>query len=329
MEYRRLGKTDINVSYLGFGASPLGDMYGKTEIDEIMRTVDAAIDAGINYFDVAPSYGPRGLAEERLGKALHGKRDKIILNTKIGREDTGSVEKAEYIYDYSPEKVRSSVVESLRRLRTEYIDVYQVHDFTSLHDNRYIAEQTIPVMQKLREEGKIRFIGINSSSIGDLIDLASLSSIDTILNFTHYSLIDQTLDEKLSPFARKNDIGLINASILHMGLLTPSVRVLYNWNRTWDGDQARIKDAVFEANRYCESQGINISDIAIKFAMDYKGVDSTLIGIGRMNSLVRSLRAIELDIDDEHIKHVHEMLKFIPSIIRRPRYNQAKQARPL
>ncbi|MCL2059479.1 MAG: aldo/keto reductase [Oscillospiraceae bacterium] len=309
MQYRKLGNTGLKVSYLGIGASSLGDMYGKADDDEAVRMVDAAIDSGINFFDVAPSYGPRGLAEERLGKALAGKRGKVILNTKIGREDYGTTSKPAYAYDYTPEKVRSSIEDSLRRLRTDYIDVYQVHDFTNIKNHRYIAEYTIPEMRKLQAEGKIRYIGINSSSIDALIALASMTPVDTILNFLHYTLVDQSLGERLSPYARANGIGLINASILHMGLLTPTVRALYGWNRDWEGKPGKIREAVLEANKYCEGHGFSISDAAIRYAMDYDGVDSTLIGIGRMSSLERSLKALDKEIGEEHMLHIINMLK--------------------
>jgi len=324
MKYRRLGKTNLMVSYLGFGASPLGDIYGKTDEDEIVRTVHAAIDAGINLFDVAPSYGPRGLAEERLGKALEGKRHQVILNTKVGREDYGTPLKPEYVYDYSPERVRASIDASLKRLKTDYIDVYQIHDFSYLGNNRYIAEVTIPELQKLQEAGKIRFIGINTKSVEDLLELAKMAPVDTMLNFLHYNIIDQSLAEELSPFARQNDIGLINASVLYMGLLTPTVKVTYGWNRKWEGEQARIRQAVLDANSYCEEHGFTISDLALKFAIEYDGVDTTLIGIGRMKSLERSLNTLKMDISQEHINHVRNMLSFIAQsyrVGRQPAYN--------
>lgn len=318
MEYRRLGKTDLKVSYIGFGASPFGDIYGKTDEAEIAKTVDAAIDAGINLFDVAPSYGPHGLAETRLGKALSGKRNRVILNTKIGREDLGTTQKPDYVYDYSAEKVRSSLESSLRRLKTDYIDVYQVHDFTRNGNNKYIAEVTIPEMRKLQQEGKIKYIGINSKSIDDLLELAELAPVDTMLNFLHYNLLDQSLALKLSPFSRQNDIGLINASIFQMGLLTPAVKVPYGWNRNWEGEQGSIRQAVIEANDYCQSNGFCISDLALQFAIDYRGVDTTLIGIGRMTSLHRSLSALNQPISREHIEIVREKLAFITGFFNIP-----------
>ena len=120
MIYKVLGKTGLEVSVVGFGASPLGHEFGLIDPDEGKRAVHYAVENGINYFDVAPYYG-RTLAETRLGEALVGYRDKVILATKVGRYDIDQ-------FDFSAEGIIKSVEESLVRLKTDYIDVFQVHD---------------------------------------------------------------------------------------------------------------------------------------------------------------------------------------------------------
>src|ERR1035437_7502985 len=117
MEYRRLGKTNMNVSTLSFGASPLGSVFDEVEG---IKAVHYAIDHGINYFAVAPFYGYT-LAESRLGKALKGKRDRIFLATKCGRYGNND-------FDFSYNRVLKSIDESLKRLQTDYVDVLQIHD---------------------------------------------------------------------------------------------------------------------------------------------------------------------------------------------------------
>jgi L-galactose dehydrogenase len=113
-----LGQTELNVSIIGFGASPLGDVFGPVDPAEGGRAVSSAIDLGINFFDVSPYYG-RTLAEERLGDALVGRRDSIILATKCGRYGPQD-------FDFSAERVRQGVEESLKRLRTDYVGLFDL-----------------------------------------------------------------------------------------------------------------------------------------------------------------------------------------------------------
>src|SRR5580698_640662 len=150
MEYRTLGRTGLSVSKLGFGGSPLGNEFGETDPAEAERAVHCAIDLGINYFDVAPYYG-RTLAETRLGDALVGRRDKVVLATKCGRYDVAR-------FDFSPARVRASIDESLGRLRTDYLDVFLAHDIEFVNEHQ-IIEEAIPAMSALQREGKARFIG--------------------------------------------------------------------------------------------------------------------------------------------------------------------------
>jgi len=120
MEYRTLGRTGLRVSKLGFGGSPLGNEFGEADPVEAERAVRCAIDLGVNYFDVAPYYG-RTLAETRLGGALAGRRDKVVLASKCGRYDVAK-------FDFSAARIRASIDESLERLRTDYLDVFLAHD---------------------------------------------------------------------------------------------------------------------------------------------------------------------------------------------------------
>ena len=120
MIYRELGQTGLSVSILSYGASPLGNEFGAADPNEGVRAVHYAIERGINYFDVSPYYG-RTLAETRLGQALTGYRDMVFVATKMGRYDTG-------ICDLSAERVVTSVEASVKRVRSDYLDVFEIHD---------------------------------------------------------------------------------------------------------------------------------------------------------------------------------------------------------
>ncbi|MGB6607091.1 MAG: aldo/keto reductase, partial [Atribacterota bacterium] len=148
MIYKVLGKTGLKVSVIGFGASPLGAEFGSIVPEEGKRAVDYAIDQGINYFDVSPYYG-RTLAEKRLGEFLKGKRDKIILATKVGRYGISLPDG----FDFSAQRIIKSVEESLQRLKTDYIDVFQIHDI-EFGKKKQIIEESLPAMLKLKKQGK-------------------------------------------------------------------------------------------------------------------------------------------------------------------------------
>src|SRR5271165_5401565 len=120
MEYRKLGRTGLELSVLGYGTGPFGDLYGTVDAEECKRAVNLAIDEGINFFDSSPYYGIT-VAEERLGYALEGKRKSVILATKCGRYGFDD-------FDFSAKRTLASVDESLKRLNTEYLDLLQVHD---------------------------------------------------------------------------------------------------------------------------------------------------------------------------------------------------------
>ena len=120
MEYRELGRTGLTVSVVGYGTAPLGDMFGTSDEDAALQSAHRALDAGVNFFDSSPSYG-KGLAEERLGKVLPGRRHEIIVGTKAGKYGPDE-------FDFSADRIRRGVEESLRRLGTDYVDILQLHD---------------------------------------------------------------------------------------------------------------------------------------------------------------------------------------------------------
>jgi len=136
-KYRRLGHTDLEVSVLGFGTSLLGNVFGTIDPAEGRRAIHFAIKRGINFFDVSPYYGLT-LAESRLGEALAGKRDKIVLATKCGRYGPDR-------FDFSEKRVAASIDESLKRLGTDYVDLLQVHD-VEFGDVQQIIDETIPAI---------------------------------------------------------------------------------------------------------------------------------------------------------------------------------------
>jgi L-galactose dehydrogenase len=277
MRYNRLGGTDLLVSELGFGAAPLGDEYGKADPKEMARALYFAIDHGINFIDVAPYYG-RTLAESRLGEMLHGRRHEVVLATKCARHDTDE-------FDFSSAGVRRSVDESLLRLKTDYVDIMHVHD-VEYGCKQQIVEDTLPALREIQKQGKARFIGITGLSLKMLYDIASASPVDCILSYCRYTLLNRDLDRQVAPFARKNQIGLLNASPLHMRLLSDSGAP------DWHPAPLEVKQAASRVVELCHRHGVSAPKLALQFAVQHPYVASTFVGILSVEEARHNINAI-------------------------------------
>lgn len=282
MEYRALDGTDLKVSVIGFGASPLGNEFGAIDPDEGERAVLHAIDSGINLFDVSPYYG-RTLAEQRLGKALAGRRGDVVLATKCGRDDVNG-------FDFSARHVAASVEESLRRLRTDYVDILHAHDI-EFGDREQIVHETIPALKKLKEQGKTRFIGVTGFPLNVLADAAVRGHAEVVMSYCRYNLLVRDLDTKLAPALRENGIGLLNASPLHMGILTEFDPP------PWHPAADEVKHVGKTVAAICRRYGVSVSTIALRFCLDYPYAASTVVGMPRCSQIDANLKALTATID--------------------------------
>src|SRR3984957_13379345 len=289
MEYRKLGQTDLSLSLIGFGSSTLGDVFGNIDSNDAIRAVHLAVDRGINFFDTSPYYGTT-LAETRLGEALAGKRERIILATKCGRYGMAD-------FDFSAKRVIASMDESLRRLQTDYIDLFQVHDL-EFGDARQIIDETLPALRQLQQQGKARYIGITGYPPKLLRRIAEAAPVDSILTYCHYSLMNTDMDEVLTAFARERGIGLINASALHMGILTeqgPPDRL---------APPQAVRDAGKKAAEFCRSHGADISEVALRFSLGHPYVSSTLVGMANARQVEASLTLLRGSTDPELLREI-------------------------
>jgi L-galactose dehydrogenase len=293
MEYRKLGRTDLQVSLLGFGTAPLGDVYGTTEPSEGKRAVHFAIESGINFFDSSPYYGLT-LSEERLGQALVGWRDKVVLATKCGRYGLDA-------FDFSAARVTASVDESLRRLRTDYIDLFQAHD-VEFGDVDQIIHETVPAMRKIQEQGKVRYIGITGYPLKTLVRIAEAVPVDTILSYSRYNLMITDMDDVLTPFAKKHGIGLINAAGLHMGILTQEGAP------AWHPAPQEVHRAARKAADLCRERGADIAEVAIRFCLEHPYVSSTLVGMGSEAQVKANLKLLRVQTDPVLVDEIRSVV---------------------
>jgi L-galactose dehydrogenase len=302
MRTRRLGQTSLQVSELGFGAAPLGDEYGTIDPRAGERAVAYAIDRGITFFDVAPYYG-RTLAEERLGPWLQGKRDRVVLSTKVGRYGRDLPDG----FDFSAARVARSVEESLRRLRTDVIDLYLAHDI-EFGRREVILGETLPAMRALQLQGKVRYIGVSGFPLEHVRDIADAGGVDVILSYCHCNLLNTRLRAVLAPFVARRGIGLINASVLHMGVLTRA------GPPAWHPAPPHVLQAARDAADWCSARGADIAELALAFALSCDGVASTLVGMRSEAEVHANLRALEADPDDDIVAGVRARLAVVQDV---------------
>ena len=302
MDYRPLGNTGMRVSVIGYGASPLGNEFGPADFDEGVRAVQLAIDSGINFFDVSPYYG-RTLAEERLGRALEGRRDKVVLATKCGRYGKDVDE-----CDYSAARVTASIDESLQRLRTDYVDLLQVHDVEMVADPQQIIGETIPALRRLQEAGKCRAVGITGLPLKILRYIAARVPVDTILSFCRYNLMVDDMDAVLTPLAREEGLGLINASPLHMRVLTAE------GPPDWHPAPPTVKEAGRKVVALCREAGVDPADVALRFCLDHPYACSTLVGMSKQSHVRNNLRPLSMKIDPALLRQIEQVVAPVKNV---------------
>lgn len=290
MEYRELGKTGLQVSAVAFGGAPLGDMFGAADERSARATVHRAIDLGINFFDTSPYYGA-GLSERRLGTALDAHRDEVVVGTKTGRFAADQ-------FDYSPKRIRDSLERSLLLLRTDYVDVFQLHDIEFVKLESVFAGSYSELV-KVRDEGKCRFIGMTGYPLHTLKRAVTETMLDTVLSYAHHTLLNTQLATELVPVCEQRGTALINAAAVSLGLLT-AAGTRYATHPA--GPQ--IRAAGERARRRCRERGVDIGFLANQFSIQRSGCPTTLVGTTSMEHLETAVRAASEPIDEELLAEV-------------------------
>jgi len=303
MEYRNLGRSGLQVSVLSLGTATFGgtteffSRWGQTEVKEATQLVDLCLANGVNFFDTADVYS-QGVSEEILGKAVKGRRDNIVLSTK------GTFRMGEGINDRGASwfHLVRAVNDSLRRLDTDYIDLYLMHGF----DERTPVEETLRTLDDLLTAGKIRYIGCSNFAAWRLMKSLSVSERYGFERYIvyqgYYSLIGRDYEQELMPLCRDQGIGLMAWSPLGWGRLTGKVR------RNTPLAEGRVKsgglvgappvadsflyDVVDVLDRVAKETGKTIPQVAIRWLLQKDTVVNVVMGARTGQQLAENLGAI-------------------------------------
>ncbi len=307
MRYAHLPGTDWNVSVIAMGCWALaGDQtWGPQDEAESIATIHAALDAGINFFDTAELYGA-GLAEEVLGKALYGQREKVFIASKFNWEN------ARY------EKVILSCEASLRRLRSDVIDLYQIH----WANWEVPFEETWSALEELKRQGKIRAIGVCNFGVKDLSAILSLGK--PVTNQLPYGLLFRAIEYDILPLCREKHIGVLCYSPLTIGLLTGKYKAPdevppgrartrhFSCSRPLTrhgepGCEAETFAAIREIEKVAEQLGLTVVQLALAWLLAQQGVTSVVNGMRRPSQARENAAVADLTLSPEVVEQLRKI----------------------
>ncbi len=294
MDYRELGQTGLKASVIGLGTWVIGGwLWSGAEDRDSLATIRRAIELGVNLIDTAPIYG-HGRSEDLVGRALaeSGQRDGIILATKVGLN--WNPEKTKVWRDSSPARLRFEIEESLRRLRTDRIDVYQVH----WPDASVPFEETMEALISLQRQGKIRFIGMSNFDVPQLERCLAVGLVHVVQ--PPLNLFEGDIETALLPFCHQRGIGTLIYGPLCRGLLTGK----YRGTETFSDRDVRGMDPKFQPDRFptylacverltqvAARHGKTVAQLAIRWCLDQPGVTVALCGARRPDQLEENVGA--------------------------------------
>ena len=313
MDYRFLGRTGVEVSPLCLGTMMFGP-WGNQDVDDSIRVIHHALDAGINFVDTADVYSG-GESEEIVGKALAGRRDDVVLATKFfmpmgkGPNRGGG----------SRKWIMQAVEGSLRRLGTDYLDLYQVHRPSAVMD----VDETLGALTDLVRQGKVRYIGSSSYSGSQIVEAQVAARDRNLARFVTeqppYSLLVRGIEQDVLPTARRYGMGTLTYSPLAGGWLsgkwrtdaapvpTSAARPSARFDMTSVANQRKL-EVVDALARVADEAGLTLIQLAIAFVINHPGVTSAIIGPRTMEQLVSQLPAADVTLSTEVLDRIDELV---------------------
>jgi aryl-alcohol dehydrogenase-like predicted oxidoreductase len=306
MRYRQLGESGLTVSVIGLGGNNFG---GRIGLEETRGVVDAALDCGVTLIDTADIYGNRGGSEELLGQVLAGRREHVVLATKFGMDmGNGTVARGSRSY------IRRAVEASLRRLQTDYIDLYQYH----VPDGVTPLEETLATLDDLITGGKVRYIGSSNFAGWQVADADWIAQTQHQARFVsaqnHYNLLERDAEQELIPSCVNRGVGVLPYFPLANGLLTgkysrgqaapPGTRLT--------GRESELTDDVFDKlealERFGAEHGHSLLEVAIAGLAAMPGIASVIAGATTPEQVRANAAAGDWELSPDHLAKLRSAL---------------------
>ena len=311
MKYTQLGQTSLQVSRVCYGTWQFGGDWGSYDEQVAQSAIRKALDLGINFFDTAQAYG-FGVSERVLGRALQSElksqRDKIVIATKGGlrmQDDT-------LVRDASAKWLRLGVEQSLRNLGIETIDLYQVH----WPDAYTPFEETAGALDKLVQEGKIRYVGVSNYDAGQMAAFEKTRKIDTLQ--PPYHLFRRDIEAEVLPYCQEHEIGVLVYGPLAHGLLGGKYSPQTTFGSDdWRSDSPAFQGELFEKNLAVVARlkdlagdlGITVAQLSIAWVLANPAVDVAIVGARRPDQLAQTAPAADVELSEEILAEVEQIMQ--------------------
>lgn len=311
MKYRKLGNSDLEVSAIALGTWVFGgDCWGEADDEKSLNVVAEAIDKGINFIDTAPVYGS-GRSEEIIGKAIKGKRDKVIIATKLGLRQEGTSIK----HDLSASFIKEEIENSLRRLGVETIDLYQCH----WPDPNTPMDETFKELNALVAEGKVRYIGVSNFTPDQLKEAGQLAEIQS--NQMRYSILDRDIENSQFPLCGEKKMSILSYGSLGGGILTGKYKKPPQLSkgdvRSWfykfykEPLWSKVRDLVSVLEGIADARKVPVSQVAINWVLGHGEVASCIAGCRTSLQLDMNVTATDWELSGEELGKIEEGYKNI------------------
>lgn len=324
MEYRKLGNSDLEISAITFGAWAAGGwMWGSTDRNDAIDAIKTSYDHGVTSIDTAPIYG-QGTSEEIVGEAIKGiSRDKVQILTKFGMR--WDLEKGDFamhskdndgkkidVYKYAgKESIIYECEQSLKRLGTDYIDLYQIH----WPDSTTPIDETFEAVSKLIEQGKVRFAGVCNYNAAQMEEASK--SIDLVSNQIPFSMVTREIEDETVPYCIKNNKSILAYSSMERGLLTGKITPDYKFEEGdhraglphFQADFVKKTNALLDKIKpIADEHNASLSQLVLRWTIEREGITIALAGARNAKQAEQNAKAIDLKLSREELKTINDLV---------------------
>ena len=312
MEYRKFGKTGIDISAIGFGCWEIGGGYGSIEETDFIRAVGRALDSGLNSFDTAEAYG-FGASEKSLAKALGKRRKEAVISTKFG---VGYPDKPNY-RDSTRQRVMESIEKSLKALETDYVDVYLIH----WPDRNVPFDEPMRALDDLVKQGKVRAVGLSNFKLSEIEECMKARRVDVVQYC--WNMFDRRMQKEIFPYCRENGIGVMAYGSLAYGMLTGTLSEESAFDKSdWRSRRGQLGNLnlfqhLFGADHFLknlraveELKGVakrynkSLPQLALRWTLSNPVISTALVGCRNPGEVDDNLGALGWTISDADMKEI-------------------------